>query len=85
MLVVGVRVYGSHVRPKTCCSRLCRPRWSACAESPVDEHELQKAKNMVEAAYVFSQETVEGQARKLGYGEMMGDHTLAGTLRAQAV
>jgi len=42
----------------------------------VTSHELQKAKNMVESSYVFSQETVEGLSRKLGYYEMMGDYTL---------
>jgi zinc protease len=49
----------------------------AMRDAAVSEAELQKAKNMVEASYVFSQETVEGQGRKLGYGEMLGDHTLA--------
>ncbi len=42
----------------------------------VTSYELQKAKNMVESSYVFSQETVEGLSRKLGYYEMMGDYTL---------
>ncbi|RQW90597.1 MAG: insulinase family protein [Geobacter sp.] len=39
-------------------------------------HELKKAKNMVESSYIFSQETVEGLCRKLGYYEMIGDFTL---------
>ena len=42
----------------------------------ITAHELKKAKNMVESSYIFSQETVEGLARKLGYYEMMGDFTL---------
>lgn len=47
------------------------------AREGIRDRELQKAKNMVEAAYVFAQETVEGQGKKLGYYEMLGDHTLA--------
>jgi zinc protease len=43
----------------------------------ITERELQKAKNLVEASYVFAQETVEGQGKKLGYYEIMGDFTLA--------
>jgi zinc protease len=51
----------------------------AVAVGGVSERELQKAKNMVEAHYVMGQETVEGQGRKLGYYEMLGDYTLAQT------
>lgn len=47
------------------------------AQGDVDAHELQKARNIVESAYVFGQETVEGQGRKLGYYEMMGDYRLS--------
>ena len=47
------------------------------ASDGVSEAEVRKAKNMVEAGYVFSQETVEGQGRKIGYYEMLGDHRLA--------
>ena len=47
------------------------------AREGVSEREVQKAKNMVEAGYVFAQETVEGQGRKLGYYEMLGDYQLA--------
>lgn len=47
------------------------------ARHGVSEREVQKAKNMVEAGYVFAQETVEGQGRKLGYYEMLGDYGLA--------
>lgn len=49
---------------------------SRIKDSGVTSYELQKAKNMVESTYIFSQETVEGLARKLGYYEMMGDFTL---------
>lgn len=45
-------------------------------ENGVTSHELKKAKNMVESGYVFSQETVEGLCKKLGYYEIMGDYTL---------
>lgn len=47
------------------------------ANDGVESSELQKAKNMVEASHVYSQETVEGLGRKLGYHEMLGDHLLA--------
>lgn len=47
-----------------------------CREGATD-HEMQKARNRAEASFVFGQETVEGQGRKLGYYEMLGDHTLA--------
>lgn len=43
----------------------------------VDRREMQKARNQAESTYVFGQETVEGQGRKLGYYEMLGDYTLA--------
>ncbi|MCA9794989.1 MAG: insulinase family protein, partial [Candidatus Eremiobacteraeota bacterium] len=46
-------------------------------QGDISEHELHKARNMVESSYIFGQETVEGQARKLGYYEMMGDFGLA--------
>jgi len=46
------------------------------AEGVTDE-ELQKAKNIAEARYIFTQETVEGQSKKLGYFEIIGDYTLA--------
>jgi zinc protease len=40
----------------------------------VSPEELLKAKNMAESGYFFSQETVEGQGRILGYNEMLGDY-----------
>lgn len=47
------------------------------ADGQLDQAEVEKARNLVESTYVFSQETVEGQARKLGYHEVMGDFRLA--------
>ncbi len=46
-------------------------------EGQLESAEVEKARNLVESTYVFSQETVEGQARKLGYHEVMGDYRLA--------
>lgn len=45
-------------------------------EEPVSAEELLKAKNMTESSHVFSQETVEGQGRNLGYYEILGDYRL---------
>lgn len=39
----------------------------------VGERELQKAKNQVEAAFVFAQDSIFGQAMKIGYYEAVGD------------
>ncbi|MDP9129276.1 MAG: insulinase family protein [Candidatus Binatota bacterium] len=38
----------------------------------VSERELQKAKNQVEAAFIFAQDSIFGQAMKVGYYEMVG-------------
>jgi zinc protease len=38
----------------------------------VSERELQKAKNQIEAAFVFAQDSIFGQAMKVGYYEMAG-------------
>ena len=38
----------------------------------ISERELQKAKNQVEAAFVFAQDSIFGQAMKLGYYEAVG-------------
>ena len=38
----------------------------------VSERELQKAKNQVEAAFVFAQDSIFGQAMKIGYYETVG-------------
>jgi zinc protease len=38
----------------------------------ITERELQKAKNQVEAAFVFAQDSIFGQAMKIGYYEAVG-------------
>ena len=38
----------------------------------VGERELQKAKNQVEAAFIFAQDSIFGQAMKIGYYEAVG-------------
>jgi zinc protease len=43
---------------------------------PVSDRELQKAKNQVEAAFIFAQDSVFGQAMKLGYFEVLGSWRL---------
>lgn len=45
-------------------------------QEAVSSRELLKAQNMTESDYIFSQETVEGQGRILGYYEMLGDYKL---------
>ncbi len=42
----------------------------------VNERELQKAKNQIEAAFIFAQDSIFGQAMKIGYYEMVGDWRL---------
>ena len=42
----------------------------------VSERELQKAKNQVEAAFVFGQDSIFGQAMKIGFYEAAGDWRL---------
>jgi zinc protease len=39
---------------------------------PLSERELQKAKNQIEAAFVFAQDSIFGQAIKIGYYEAVG-------------
>ncbi|MGH7886469.1 MAG: M16 family metallopeptidase [Candidatus Binatia bacterium] len=39
---------------------------------PVSDKELQKAKNQIEAAFVFAQDSIFGQAMKIGYYEIAG-------------
>lgn len=46
-------------------------------DRPVGEEEILKAKHMAESSYIFSQETVEGQGRNLGFYEILGDYTMA--------
>jgi zinc protease len=43
---------------------------------PPTQAELDKAKKQARAAYAYATENVTGQARWLGYAEMLGDHTL---------
>jgi zinc protease len=38
----------------------------------VSERELQKAKNQIEADFIFAQDSIFGQAMKIGYYEMVG-------------
>ena len=38
----------------------------------VSERELQKAKNQIEAAFIFAQDSIFGQAMKIGYYEVVG-------------
>lgn len=42
----------------------------------VDDRELQKAKNQIEAAFVFSRDSIFGQALKIGFYEAAGDWRL---------
>ncbi|MBM4298021.1 MAG: insulinase family protein, partial [Deltaproteobacteria bacterium] len=39
----------------------------------VSERELQKAKNQVESSFIFAQDSIFGQALKIGYYEIVGD------------
>lgn len=43
---------------------------------PITPAELDKAKKQARAAFAYATENVTGQARWLGYAEMLGDHTL---------
>jgi zinc protease len=42
----------------------------------VSDRELQKAKNQIESAFVFGQDSIFGQAMKIGYYEALGDWRL---------
>lgn len=42
----------------------------------ISDRELQKAKNQIESAFVFSQDSIFGQAMKMGYYEAVGDWRL---------
>lgn len=46
-------------------------------EGKISSKELEKAKNMNESSFIFSQEVVQEQARRLGYFELLGDYRLA--------
>jgi zinc protease len=39
---------------------------------PISDRELQKAKNQIEAAFIFAQDSIFGQAMKIGYYEAVG-------------
>lgn len=43
---------------------------------PITPAELDKAKKQARAAYAYATENVTGQARWLGYAEMLGDYRL---------
>lgn len=43
---------------------------------PITQAELDKAKKQARAAFAYATENVTGQARWLGYAEMLGDYTL---------
>lgn len=42
--------------------------------NPASSEEILKAKNMLESDFIFSQEVVQNQARRLGYFEILGDY-----------
>ena len=39
----------------------------------VSDRELQKAKNQIESSFIFAQDSIFGQAMKIGYYEAVGD------------
>jgi len=39
---------------------------------PITDRELQKAKNQIEASFIFAQDSIFGQAMKIGYYEIAG-------------
>jgi zinc protease len=49
---------------------------TALRDAPVDEKELQKAKNLEQAQFVFSQDSIFREAMMLGTYEMLGDYRL---------
>lgn len=49
---------------------------SLTTDQPITQAELDKAKKQARAAYVYATENATGQARWLGYAEMLGDYTL---------
>jgi zinc protease len=46
------------------------------ADNGFTEEEFIRAKNMNESSYIYGQETVEGQGRKIGFAEIKGDYML---------
>jgi zinc protease len=49
---------------------------SDITENGISDRELQRAKNIAEVQYIYRQEKVESQGRKIGYGEVMGDYNM---------
>jgi zinc protease len=49
---------------------------AALRDAPVDENELQKAKNLEQAQFVFGQDSIFREAMMLGTYEMMGDYRM---------
>lgn len=45
-------------------------------ENGIEDREFERARNLYEANYIFGQEEVESQGRKIGYAEIMGDYML---------
>jgi zinc protease len=42
----------------------------------ISDRELQKAKNQIESAFIYGQDSIFGQAMKIGYYEAVGDWRL---------
>jgi zinc protease len=49
---------------------------AALRDTPVDENELQKAKNLEQAQFVFGQDSIFREAMMLGTYEMLGDYRM---------
>lgn len=45
-------------------------------QNGLTQREFERSKNLSEAGYVFGQETVETQGRKIGFAEVMGDYMM---------
>jgi zinc protease len=74
----GLFVIGGAFQPQAIQQGIEGIAWelSRIKEAGVTEEELRKAKVMVETAFIYDRETVEGEAGKLGYFEMIrGDAT----------
>ena len=51
-------------------------------DKPVGAEELQKAKNLEQASFVFGQDSIFNEAMQLGVYEMLGDYKHDGSLPA---
>jgi zinc protease len=49
---------------------------AALRDKPVDQHELQKAKNLEQAEFVFSQDSIFREAMMLGLYQMLGNYRM---------